>query len=167
MAPTYRTGVRHIAPGISLSSAQWWRSPLASPRPPPHLPVPPGSVCSDLASSEVLAQQIGAHWPEEQLYRIDHYLGKELVQNMLMLRFANPIFGAFFNRHYISNIQVTFKEPFGTEGRGGYFDQYGIIRDVIQNHLIQVCVWEGGGGGRRTVRRHREVEAVAGAAGGS
>ncbi|KAG2501354.1 hypothetical protein HYH03_001144 [Edaphochlamys debaryana] len=92
----------------------------------------------DLATSETLATQIGAHWPEEQLYRIDHYLGKELVQNMLMLRFANPIFSAFFNRHYISNIQVTFKEPFGTEGRGGYFDSYGIIRDVIQNHLIQV-----------------------------
>ncbi|KXZ51967.1 hypothetical protein GPECTOR_11g9 [Gonium pectorale] len=92
----------------------------------------------DLQSSEVLATQIGSFWPEEQLYRIDHYLGKELVQNMLMLRFANPIFGAFFNRHYISNIQITFKEPFGTEGRGGYFDQYGIIRDVIQNHLIQV-----------------------------
>ncbi|EFJ52396.1 hypothetical protein VOLCADRAFT_103053 [Volvox carteri f. nagariensis] len=92
----------------------------------------------DLQSSELLAQQIGSYWPEEQLYRIDHYLGKELVQNLLMLRFANPIFGAFFNRHYISNIQITFKEPFGTEGRGGYFDQYGIIRDVIQNHLIQV-----------------------------
>ncbi|GIL45938.1 hypothetical protein Vafri_3047 [Volvox africanus] len=92
----------------------------------------------DLQSSELLTQQIGGYWPEEQLYRIDHYLGKELVQNLLMLRFANPIFGAFFNRHYISNIQITFKEPFGTEGRGGYFDQYGIIRDVIQNHLIQV-----------------------------
>ncbi|GFR42547.1 hypothetical protein Agub_g3454, partial [Astrephomene gubernaculifera] len=92
----------------------------------------------DLSSSEVLAAHIGSYWPEEQLYRIDHYLGKELVQNMLMLRFANPIFGAFFNRHYIASIQVTFKEPFGTEGRGGYFDQYGIIRDVIQNHLIQV-----------------------------
>mmetsp|Transcript_5907 Transcript_5907/g.10279 ORF Transcript_5907/g.10279 Transcript_5907/m.10279 type:complete len:572 (+) Transcript_5907:58-1773(+) len=92
----------------------------------------------DLASSETLASQIASNWTEEQIYRIDHYLGKELVQNMLILRFGNSIFSAWWNRHYISNVQITFKEPFGTEGRGGYFDQYGIIRDVIQNHLVQV-----------------------------
>lgn len=57
---------------------------------------------------------------------------------MLVMRFANPIFSSWWNRQYISNIQVTFKEDFGTQGRGGYFDSYGIIRDVIQNHLTQV-----------------------------
>lgn len=86
----------------------------------------------------MLAGQIGSLWPEENLYRIDHYLGKELVQNLLVLRFANTLFGSWWNRHWVSNVQITFKEPFGTEGRGGYFDSYGIIRDVIQNHLIQV-----------------------------
>ena len=61
-----------------------------------------------------------------------------VVQNMLVIRFANPIFGAWWNRHYVSNVQISFKEDFGTQGRGGYFDSYGIIRDVIQNHLTQV-----------------------------
>lgn len=95
----------------------------------------------DLESSQELADAIGSIWSEEEIYRIDHYLGKEMVKNMLVLRFANSFFGAVWNRNYISNIQITFKEPFGTEGRGGYFDEFGIIRDVLQNHLMQiVCV---------------------------
>jgi glucose-6-phosphate 1-dehydrogenase len=61
-----------------------------------------------------------------------------MVKNILVLKFANVFFSAIWNRQYISNVQITFKEPFGTEGRGGYFDTYGIIRDVIQNHLLQV-----------------------------
>eukprot|EP00983_Pelagomonas_calceolata_P107811 1159388-Pelagomonas_calceolata.AAC.21 len=185
----------------------------------------------DLCSSEALAKEINAVWPEESLYRIDHYLGKELVQNMLVLRFANNLFSSWWNRDTVANVQVstlvltiapalglrfftlriaailkaqcqhgcpgrafftcqasnsnarkssickaskdhvadggllsqcmgfmhshayflrfrngfpqphvqiTFKENFGTQGRGGYFDQYGIIRDVMQNHLAQV-----------------------------
>ena len=76
--------------------------------------------------------------PPEQMYFIDHYLGKELVMNMLVLRFANVCFGAVWNRQHIKSVQVIFKEDFGTEGRGGYFDQYGIIRDVMQNHLLQM-----------------------------
>jgi glucose-6-phosphate 1-dehydrogenase len=92
----------------------------------------------DLDTSEELAQSLGKLLAEEHIYRIDHYLGKELVQNLLILRFANSIMGAWWSRHYISNVQITFKEDFGTLGRGGYFDQYGIIRDVIQNHLMQV-----------------------------
>ena len=59
------------------------------------------------------------------------------MQNMLILRFANTFLGPTWNHHYIANVQITFKEPFGTEGRGGYFDEFGIIRDVMQNHLIQ------------------------------
>lgn len=60
------------------------------------------------------------------------------LQNLLVMRWANPMFGAWWNRHYVSNVQVSFKEDFGTQGRGGYFDSYGIIRDVMQNHLTQV-----------------------------
>ncbi|KAF5836806.1 hypothetical protein DUNSADRAFT_5385 [Dunaliella salina] len=92
----------------------------------------------DLCSSEALAKEINAVWPEESLFRIDHYLGKELVQNMLVLRFANNLFSSWWNRDSVANVQITFKENFGTQGRGGYFDQYGIIRDVMQNHLAQV-----------------------------
>ncbi|XP_028772398.1 glucose-6-phosphate 1-dehydrogenase, cytoplasmic isoform [Neltuma alba] len=92
----------------------------------------------DLQSAEELSAHIGELFEEPQIYRIDHYLGKELVQNMLVLRFANRFFLPLWNRDNIDNVQIVFREDFGTEGRGGYFDQYGIIRDIIQNHLLQV-----------------------------
>nr|AFK42993.1 unknown [Lotus japonicus] len=92
----------------------------------------------DLESAEQLSTQIGELFEEPQIYRIDHYLGKELVQNMLVLRFANRLFLPLWNRDNIANVQIVSKEDFGTEGRGGYFDQYGIIRDIIQNHLLQI-----------------------------
>ncbi|XP_052197038.1 glucose-6-phosphate 1-dehydrogenase, cytoplasmic isoform [Diospyros lotus] len=92
----------------------------------------------DLGSSEQLSTQIGQLFEESQIFRIDHYLGKELVQNLLVLRFANRFFLPLWNRDNIDNVQIVFREDFGTEGRGGYFDEYGIIRDIIQNHLLQV-----------------------------
>ncbi|KAJ0694377.1 putative glucose-6-phosphate dehydrogenase (NADP(+)) [Helianthus annuus] len=92
----------------------------------------------DLESSEALSTQIGDLFNESQIYRIDHYLGKELVQNLLVLRFANRLFMPLWNHDNISTVQIVFKEDFGTEGRGGYFDEYGIIRDILQNHLLQV-----------------------------
>ncbi|XP_073286841.1 glucose-6-phosphate 1-dehydrogenase, cytoplasmic isoform-like isoform X1 [Primulina huaijiensis] len=92
----------------------------------------------DLASAEELSFQIGELFEEPQIYRIDHYLGKELVQNLLVLRFANRLFLPLWNRDHIANLQIVFREDFGTDGRGGYFDEYGIIRDIIQNHLLQV-----------------------------
>ncbi|KAK6913025.1 Glucose-6-phosphate dehydrogenase, NAD-binding [Dillenia turbinata] len=92
----------------------------------------------DLESAEHLSTQLGELFDEPQIYRIDHYLGKELVQNLLVLRFANRFFLPLWNRDNIANIQIVFREDFGTEGRGGYFDEYGIIRDIIQNHLLQV-----------------------------
>ncbi|CAK9217314.1 unnamed protein product [Sphagnum troendelagicum] len=92
----------------------------------------------DLTSAEALSSELGKLFTEEQLYRIDHYLGKEIVQNLLVMRFANRFFVPLWNRDNIANIQIVFKEDFGTEGRGGYFDEYGIIRDIIQNHLLQV-----------------------------
>lgn len=92
----------------------------------------------DSASAEKLSAELGALFSEDEIYRIDHYLGKEIVQNLLVMRFANQIFVPLWNRANIANVQIVFREDFGTEGRGGYFDEYGIIRDIIQNHLMQV-----------------------------
>ncbi|KAK2466225.1 hypothetical protein APHAL10511_001867 [Amanita phalloides] len=92
----------------------------------------------DLESSRELITTLRQSWAEEETFRIDHYLGKEMVKNILVLRFANVAMNAAWDRNSISNVQITFKEPFGTEGRGGYFDEFGIIRDVMQNHLLQV-----------------------------
>ncbi|KAJ8655091.1 glucose-6-phosphate dehydrogenase [Lichtheimia ornata] len=92
----------------------------------------------DTESSNELGRELGALFKEEEIYRIDHYLGKEMVKNVMTMRFANIFFSQVWDRKYIDNVQITFKEPFGTEGRGGYFDDFGIIRDVMQNHLLQV-----------------------------
>jgi len=78
------------------------------------------------------------NFEEKDLYRIDHYLGKEMVQNLLVLRFSNIWFEQIWNRNNVHCVFLTFKEPFGTQGRGGYYDKFGIIRDIIQNHLMQV-----------------------------
>uniref|UniRef100_A0A6Q2Z981 Glucose-6-phosphate 1-dehydrogenase n=1 Tax=Esox lucius TaxID=8010 RepID=A0A6Q2Z981_ESOLU len=92
----------------------------------------------DLQSSEELSTHLSSLFTEDQIYRIDHYLGKEMVQNLMVLRFGNRIFGPIWNRDSIACVVLTFKEPFGTQGRGGYFDDFGIIRDVMQNHLLQM-----------------------------
>ncbi|XP_012220059.1 glucose-6-phosphate 1-dehydrogenase isoform X1 [Linepithema humile] len=92
----------------------------------------------DSASSQKLSDHLASLFSEEQLYRIDHYLGKEMVQNLMTLRFGNRIFNPTWNRDNIASVQITFKEPFGTQGRGGYFDEFGMIRDVMQNHLLQI-----------------------------
>lgn len=92
----------------------------------------------DLNSARELQRNLAPLWNEDELFRIDHYLGKEMVKNLIPVRFANPFLNASWSNQRISSIQISFKEPFGTEGRGGYFDNIGIIRDVIQNHLLQV-----------------------------
>lgn len=92
----------------------------------------------DSESSNQLSAHLASLFTENQIYRIDHYLGKEMVQNLMILRFGNRLFGPTWNRESIASVLITFKEPFGTEGRGGYFDQFGIIRDVMQNHLLQM-----------------------------
>ncbi|CAM9454916.1 unnamed protein product, partial [Ectocarpus fasciculatus] len=92
----------------------------------------------DYDSALKLTDDLGAHFDESYVYRIDHYLGKEMTQNLLVLRFSNTLFEPIWNRDSVQSVTFTFKENFGTEGRGGYFDRYGIIRDVIQNHLMQV-----------------------------
>ncbi|CAH1153379.1 unnamed protein product [Phaedon cochleariae] len=92
----------------------------------------------DLESSEKLSSHLASLFKESEIYRIDHYLGKEMVQNLMTLRFGNRIFNPTWNRDNIASIQISFKEPFGTQGRGGYFDEFGIIRDIMQNHLLQI-----------------------------
>ncbi|KIJ20036.1 glucose-6-phosphate dehydrogenase [Paxillus involutus ATCC 200175] len=92
----------------------------------------------DLQSCRELLGSLKQSWTEDETFRIDHYLGKEMVKNLLVLRFGNVAMNAGWDKNSISNVQITFKEPFGTEGRGGYFDEFGIIRDVLQNHLLQV-----------------------------
>ncbi|KAK9471388.1 glucose-6-phosphate dehydrogenase [Dipodascopsis tothii] len=92
----------------------------------------------DLASSRELQSSLEPIWTEDELFRIDHYLGKEMVKNILILRFGNSFLGSGWDKSRIASVQITFKERFGTEGRGGYFDKFGIIRDVMQNHLLQV-----------------------------
>lgn len=93
----------------------------------------------DLASAKVLNAALLRNLDESQIYRIDHYLGKETVQNMLSFRFANAIFEPVFNRSYIDHIQITASETVGMEmGRGGYYDEYGALRDMMTNHLLQL-----------------------------
>lgn len=92
----------------------------------------------DRASSDTLVAEMTRVFQEEQTFRIDHYLGKEVVQNLMVLRFANLIFEPLWNRLFIDHVQINWAEEQGIEGRGGYFDRYGIIRDVMQNHLLQI-----------------------------
>ncbi|KAG9052989.1 Glucose-6-phosphate 1-dehydrogenase, partial [Serendipita sp. 407] len=92
----------------------------------------------DLQSSRELLGGLKQNFTEEETFRIDHYLGKEMVKNMMVSRFANIALSAGWDKNSISNVQITFKEPFGTEGRGGYFDEFGIIRDVLQNRQFIV-----------------------------
>ncbi|KAJ1420254.1 hypothetical protein SESBI_14385 [Sesbania bispinosa] len=92
----------------------------------------------DSESSSELTRCLKQYLAEDQIFRIDHYLGKELVENLSVLRFSNLVFEPLWSRNYIRNVQLIFSEDFGTEGRGGYFDNYGIIRDIMQNHLVQI-----------------------------
>ena len=93
---------------------------------------------SDLESARELNRVLRNSFDEPEIYRIDHYLGKETVQNILVLRFANRLFELLWNHLYIDNVQITVAETIGVEGRGAYFDEAGIIRDIIQNHALQV-----------------------------
>lgn len=92
----------------------------------------------DLASARTLNQQIHQVFHEEQVYRIDHYLGKETVRNILIFRFANGIFEPIWNRRYVDHVQITVSESIGIEQRGRYYEEAGALRDMIQNHLMQV-----------------------------
>ena len=92
----------------------------------------------DLASARALNQILHRAFPEEAIFRIDHYLGKEAVQNILYFRFANAFLEPVWNRNYVENVQITLAESFGVKGRGKFYEETGVIRDVIQNHLLEV-----------------------------
>jgi glucose-6-phosphate 1-dehydrogenase len=93
---------------------------------------------TDLASAQRLNEQIHKSLRERQIYRIDHYLGKETVQNILVARFANTIFEPLWNRNYIDHVEITVSETVGVEHRAGFYDTVGVLRDVFQNHLLQL-----------------------------
>jgi len=93
---------------------------------------------TDLSSARQLDRQLIENFKEEQIYRIDHYLGKETVQNMLVTRFANGIFEPIWNQNYIHHVEITSAEELGVESRGGYYDNAGAMRDMVQNHLMQL-----------------------------
>ena len=122
---------------------------LAPPPPPPEAarPVPPPPFArviiekpfgTDLTTARALNRGIHETLDERQIYRIDHYLGKETVQNLLVFRFANGIFEPVWNNHFVDHVQITGAESIGVEARGGYFEQAGSLRDMVQNHLLQV-----------------------------
>jgi glucose-6-phosphate 1-dehydrogenase len=93
---------------------------------------------TDLASARELNQRLTSIFPEEHIFRIDHFLGKEPVQDILYLRFANALFEPLWNREHVTSIQITMAEDFGVEERGAFYDRVGALRDVVQNHILQV-----------------------------
>ncbi|WP_185984846.1 glucose-6-phosphate dehydrogenase [Aureimonas mangrovi] len=95
-------------------------------------------VGRDLESARALNTVIGEHFAEEQVFRIDHYLGKETVQNLMALRFANMLYEPVWNAAYVDHVQITVAESVGLEGRAGYYDKAGALRDMVQNHIVQL-----------------------------
>ncbi len=96
---------------------------------------------TDLQSALKLNEDVLAHWHEDQIYRVDHYLGKETVQNLLAFRFSNGMFEPLWNKNYIDNIQFNVSEAVDVEGRGGYYDSSGVLRDMMQNHMFQMLAY--------------------------
>jgi glucose-6-phosphate 1-dehydrogenase len=92
----------------------------------------------DLASAKALNTQLSRHFGEHQIYRIDHYLGKETVQNLMAIRFANALFEPLWNSHFVEQVQITVAESIGVAGRGAYYDKSGAMRDMVQNHMMQL-----------------------------
>jgi glucose-6-phosphate 1-dehydrogenase len=95
-------------------------------------------IGQDLVSSKKINDQVACYFTEDQIYRIDHYLGKETVLNLLVLRFANSIFSSCWDHHFIDRVEITVAEEIGVEGRWEYYDQSGQVRDMLQNHLLQI-----------------------------
>ena len=123
----YQPGVEQLgASGLTAGDTGWRRVVIEKP------------FGWDLTSAAELNQSIGEVFSEDQVYRIDHYLGKETVQNLLVFRFANAIFEPVWNRNYIDNVQITVAESVTVGDRAGYYDRSGVVRDMVQNHLLQL-----------------------------
>lgn len=118
----------HVAAGLASVSEYTSRFRLVLEKPIGH----------DLASSEMINEEVARHFDEAQIYRIDHYLGKETVQNLLVLRFANPLFSRNWDSDVIDHVQITVAESVGVEGRWSYYDGAGQLCDMVQNHLLQI-----------------------------
>jgi glucose-6-phosphate 1-dehydrogenase len=114
------------AAGITREDAGWRRVVIEKP------------FGRDLDSALSLNRELSAVLQESQIYRIDHYLGKETVQNLMVFRFANGMFEPIWNRRYVDHVQITVAEELGVEGRGAYYDQAGVLRDMIQSHIFQL-----------------------------
>jgi glucose-6-phosphate 1-dehydrogenase len=122
--------VRHLGEaGLNRSPEGWTRIIIEKP------------FGTDLQSAVALNQQIHEVFPEDEVYRIDHYLGKETVQNLIVFRFANAIFEPIWNRNYIDHVQITVAETVGVESRAGYYDTAGVGRDMLQSHLLQLLTF--------------------------
>jgi glucose-6-phosphate 1-dehydrogenase len=124
--PSQYATVAHGLAGLAKENGGWRRLVVEKP------------FGHDDQSARELEVALHEHFTEDQLYRIDHYLGKETVQNILAFRFGNPIFEPLWNRQYIDHVQITAAESIGVEGRGAYYQEAGALRDMIQNHLLQV-----------------------------
>ncbi|MFZ2362749.1 MAG: glucose-6-phosphate dehydrogenase [Anaerolineae bacterium] len=123
----YEPIVAHLgAAGLADSATGWRRIVIEKP------------FGHDLVSARALNTAVHEVFAEDQIYRIDHYLGKETVQNLLVLRFANAIFEPLWNRNYVDSLQITVAESVGVGKRGGYYDQAGVMRDMVQNHALQL-----------------------------
>lgn len=125
--PVFPVIIKHLKEaGLERDSEGWTRIVVEKP------------FGTDLASARTLQRAIEAVFPENEIYRIDHYLGKEPVQDIIALRFANTIFEPIWNRNYVASVQITSAESLGVEERGGYYDHAGALRDMIQNHVINL-----------------------------
>ena len=128
IAPTlYETAIVNLgASGLAKEDTGWRRAVIEKP------------FGTDLPSAQALNRMVHQVFDESQVFRIDHYLGKETVQNVLVFRFANAIFEPIWNRNYVDNVQVTVAEDIPVGDRGAYYDQSGVVRDMLQNHLLQL-----------------------------
>ena len=135
VAPSARRTTSRSHPQRSPPSCTGWWSPVSIGTRVSSSRSPSGGTSQ---SARELNAVLAAAFPEQSIFRIDHYLGKESVENLLVFRFANTLLEPIWNRNYVANVQVTMAESFGVEGRGGFYDSVGAIRDVVQNHLLEV-----------------------------